>query len=350
VASNTVTVDGVNVGTVPNNGVVTGGSTVTVTLNASATNGSVQKIARAFRYDSTSENPPTTTRTVAFDVSDGALTDSATRTVTVAAINDPPVLTTPTPQGVVEDVDSVISGLVVADADAGSNDLTLTLTASAGTIKATGAVGITVGGSGTGTLTLLGTSTGINTFLGTNGLTYRTALNANGSATLQAQLSDNGNSGSGGTQVDSKVITLNITAQPDADLAVALVNAKAFFNGGSTTHYMLTVSNNGGDPILGNNLSFTTSANLSNLVWACSPIAPATCAAPSGTGPLNASVDLPSGGGLTFQFDADVAANPEVSAVATATLTPPVGLQDPTPGDHSAALTTPVGIFRDGFQ
>ena len=350
VASNTVTVDGVNVGTVPNNGVVTGGATLTVTLNASATNTSVQKIVRAFRFDSTSENPPTATRTVVFDVSDGVLTDTGSRTVTVASVNDAPVLTAPTPQSVVEDVDSALAGLIVADADAGTNDLTLTLTASAGTLTATGAVGITVGGSGTGTLTLLGKATLINTFLGTSGLTYRTAPNANGSATLQAQLSDNGNSGSGGTLVDNKAISLNITAQPDADLAVTLTNAKAFFNGGSTTHYSLLVSNNGGDPINGNNLTFTTSANLSNLVWACSAIAPATCAAPSGTGPFNGSVNLPTGGGLQFQFDADVAANPETSAVATATLTPPAGLQDPTPGDHSANLTTPVGIFRDGFQ
>src|SRR5581483_8091461 len=51
---------------------------------------------RTVRYQNTSENPSTLTRTVSFQVNDGSpsnnLSNVATRTITVTAVNDPPVL------------------------------------------------------------------------------------------------------------------------------------------------------------------------------------------------------------------------------------------------------------------
>jgi VCBS repeat-containing protein len=87
-----VRVGGISIGTASAVS-VTGGSALTVTFNASATNARVQELVRAIGYDSTSEAPGTTARTVTFTVADGAgLSSSATQTVNVAAVNDAPVL------------------------------------------------------------------------------------------------------------------------------------------------------------------------------------------------------------------------------------------------------------------
>src|SRR5712691_3934279 len=68
----------------------------TLTLTGSDTVANYQTALRAVKYQNTSENPSTATRTVSFQVNDGAvannLSNTPTRTITVSAVNDPPVL------------------------------------------------------------------------------------------------------------------------------------------------------------------------------------------------------------------------------------------------------------------
>ncbi len=75
-------------------GIVNGTSALTVTFNANATDARVQALARAFTFSSNSQNPPTTTRTITFALTDGATTTvNATRLATVTATNDAPTFT-----------------------------------------------------------------------------------------------------------------------------------------------------------------------------------------------------------------------------------------------------------------
>ena len=63
----------------------------TLTLSGTATPAAYQAALRAVTYVNTSEGPSTLARTVTFTVTDNtALSDSATRGITVAAVNDPP--------------------------------------------------------------------------------------------------------------------------------------------------------------------------------------------------------------------------------------------------------------------
>ncbi len=119
--------------------------------------------------------------------------------------------------------------------------------------------------------------------------------------------------------------------------------------GGSSTQYRVTVTNLGPDAATGVGLATVTSANLSGLVWACSGTA-TNCAAASGNGPLAMNINLPAGSTLDFLVDALVAPLPEAPAAFSASLTPPAGLQDPTPGDEAASDIDAVGVFRSGFE
>ncbi len=60
-----VLVNGVSVGTLSATS-ASGGTALTVTFNATASNADVQAVARAFRFDSASEDPAVAARTVTF--------------------------------------------------------------------------------------------------------------------------------------------------------------------------------------------------------------------------------------------------------------------------------------------
>src|SRR5262249_3997305 len=70
--------------------------TCLLTLSGSASLANYQSALRSVTYSNSSNNPSTLTRTVTFQVNDGAtannLSNTQTRTITVAAVNDAPVL------------------------------------------------------------------------------------------------------------------------------------------------------------------------------------------------------------------------------------------------------------------
>ena len=70
-------------------------STGTLTLSGSATVAQYQAALRSITYSNSSENPSTAARTVSFTVTDtsGGASNTATRTVSVTAVNDAPVIT-----------------------------------------------------------------------------------------------------------------------------------------------------------------------------------------------------------------------------------------------------------------
>ncbi|SET05566.1 protein of unknown function [Nitrosomonas marina] len=75
-------------------GNVTGGTKLTVTFDSDATNANVQEVLQSIRYDSTTDDPGTSNRTVTFTATDkNAASGSDTRTVVMTAVNDEPTLT-----------------------------------------------------------------------------------------------------------------------------------------------------------------------------------------------------------------------------------------------------------------
>ncbi len=154
--------------------------------------------------------------------SGSAKTDLDSIAITVAAVNDAPVNTVPLAQTANEDTVKVISGIAVADVDAGALPLTMTLTETHGTIAVNTAAagGVPIGGitgNGTSTLALTGTLAQINaTLANATGVSYTPELNYNGAAQLTFSTSDNGYSGSGNALLDTDSIAITVNAVNDA--------------------------------------------------------------------------------------------------------------------------------------
>ena len=182
---------------------------------ATATNEQWQNALRAVTYLNTSENPTTTDRVVTFTLSDGTdFSTSPTKTITVAASNDSPVIAAPPSVSGGEDSDVTFSSaggnaITVADPDGATLDVTLAV--GHGTLTLPGYYGAEVGGDGSATVTISGTSTQINAAL--DGLIYHGDLNYNGSDSLVIDIDDNGATGAGGVKTDHE--TVSITLSPD---------------------------------------------------------------------------------------------------------------------------------------
>ncbi|GAL02211.1 putative hemolysin [Photobacterium aphoticum] len=106
----------------------------------------------------------------------GPLEDSDSVPITVNPVNDAPVLPTIGDQTVEEDTALVISGLSVSDVDfneAGSTGvMTVTLSATNGTLTVSDTTGVTITDNGSGNVTLSGNLAAINTLLA-SGVTYQ---------------------------------------------------------------------------------------------------------------------------------------------------------------------------------
>lgn len=182
-------------------------STGTMTLTGSDTIANYEVAIRTVTYENVSENPSIATRTVTFLVNDGDDNSNAlTRDISIASINDDPTNAPGVPSDVTvleelaSNVDLSLINLV--DVDAGSNNLTVTLTTAAGgTLDATTGGGVTVAGSGTTSITLTGTVADLNTFFDTaSNIEYTGPLNLVGNDvdSIQVDVTDNGNTGNGG--------------------------------------------------------------------------------------------------------------------------------------------------------
>ena len=118
-------------------------------------------------------------------------------TVTINGTNDAPTITAPASASVTEDVTTAITGIQIADVDAGSGDVTVTLEVTLGTLSVlagvTGGLNSTqiVPSNGNRTVTLTGTVAAINvTLAAVSGLLYTTDLNSSVNDTLDITVND----------------------------------------------------------------------------------------------------------------------------------------------------------------
>lgn len=168
-------------------------------------------------------------------------------TITVNAVNDGPVNTVPGAQSVNENATLVFNAansnlISIADLDADSGQMQITLTAINGTISLSTTAGLafTVGdGTSDTTMTFTGTIMNVNAAL--NGLTFTPTASYVGSASVQISTSDQGNTGSGGALTDTD--TINITVIGGGTLAFSAATYTVAEDGGTAT---ISVNRTGG--------------------------------------------------------------------------------------------------------
>jgi len=202
-------------------------ATGVLTLTSAGTSATLaewQAALRSITYSNSSDTPDTSTRTISFVVNDGnSDSDTATKQVSVTAVNDAPIVTAPASIGVTEDVASVLTGISFSDADAGGSSVTVTLSVPSGSLAATSGGGVTVGGTSSA-LTLSGSIADINAFIAASSVSFTTAANATADVILSVGIDDGGHTGSGGAQTDSATVTLQVAAVNDAPEITAPVS------------------------------------------------------------------------------------------------------------------------------
>jgi len=210
-----------------------------LTLTGTSSVANYQTALRSVTYQNSSENP-TSSRTVTFTANDGTNTGSATRGITITAVNDAPVNTVPGPQSTNVNTALAFSGgnqISIADVDAGTNAVQVTLTATNGTLTLSTTVGLafTVGdGTADVTMTFTGTIANINTAL--SGMTFTPTNGFNGAATVTITTNDQGNSGTGGALTDTDVVNITVATN------ITIQDAKVAEPSSGSTNMLFTVS------------------------------------------------------------------------------------------------------------
>ena len=186
-------------------------ATGTMSLTGVTTITGYQTALKAIKYVNTSQSPSTAPRTVTFAVNDGLLaSNTASRTITVATVNDAPLNAIPANQSIARNAFKTLT-FSTSDLDAGSSPMLVQLISTRGTTTLSGTTGLTFSvGDGTadGTMTFTGTIANINTAMA--GLTF-TASGTAGAGSLQIITSDQGATGTGNVLTDNDTMVVTVT-------------------------------------------------------------------------------------------------------------------------------------------
>ncbi|KFN42116.1 beta strand repeat-containing protein, partial [Arenimonas oryziterrae] len=138
------------------------------------------------------------------------------------------------------------------------------------------------------------------------------------------------------------------TVNPVADLSVTKTDGAASVNAGGATSYTIVVTNNGPSDVTAATVVDTAPAGLTIGAWTCAVTTAGTgsvttaCGAASGSGNINTTATLRSGGVITYTVAATVAGTATGTIANTVTVAVPAGTTDPTPGNNSATDTNTV--------
>jgi len=302
-----------------------------------------------------------------------AATGTLSNTATVSA---PAGVTDPTPgNNSATDSDTLAASADLAitktdgvtTATAGGS-VTYTITASnAGPSNATGAtVADTFPASLTCTWTCVGAGGGTCTASGSGNVNDTVNLPSGGSVTYTASCTIS--AAATGTLSNTATVTApagvtdptpgnnsatdSDTLAASADLGVTKTDGVTTATAGGSVTYTITASNSGPSNATGATVADTFPASLT-CTWTCVGAGGGTCTA-SGSGNIGDTVNLPSGGSVTYTASCTISAAATGTLSNTATVTAPAGVTDPTPGNNSATdsdtLTAPVGATLSGTK
>ena len=130
-----------------------------------------------------------------------------------------------------------------------------------------------------------------------------------------------------------------------ADLSITKTDGVTAATPGGSVTYTVTASNAGPSNVTGATVADTFPASLT-CTWTCVGAGGGACTA-SGSGNIGDTVNLPSGGSVTYTAACSISAAAAGSLSNTATVAAPGGVTDPTPGNNSATDTDTLGAQAD---
>ena len=138
---------------------------------------------------------------------------------------------------------------------------------------------------------------------------------------------------------------VNVTPIPTADLAVTNTDGKTTYIPGTTNTYTFTVTNNGASNAPGSTITNTLPTGVTG-TWTAVYAGGATGTA-SGSGSISQTVDIPSGGSVTYTYVVSIPSSYTGNFVNTGTAAVAAGITDPTPANNSATDTDAINRRAD---
>ena len=126
-----------------------------------------------------------------------------------------------------------------------------------------------------------------------------------------------------------------------ADLSITKTDGVASVNAGGSATYTITASNAGPDAVNGATVADTFPAACTSVSWTCVGAGGGTCTA-SGSGNINNSVNLPSGGSVTYTATCAVSSGASGSLANTATVAGIGGVAEVNPANNTATDTDTI--------
>jgi uncharacterized repeat protein (TIGR01451 family) len=195
----------------------------------------------------------------------------------------------------------------------------------AGTGNISAVVDLAVGGAATFTLTA-------NVSSAANGSIVNTATIQPAAGVIDPNPTDN-------AATDTDILVLQ------SDLAITKTDGVTTQTPGATVTYTIVATNAGPSAVTGATVTDTLPPTLSAASWTCASTGGGSCPA-SGSGSINAGVDLPVGATATFTLSATLDPSAVGNLTNAAAITAPVGVTDPNTADNTATdvdTLTPSG-------
>ena len=126
-----------------------------------------------------------------------------------------------------------------------------------------------------------------------------------------------------------------------ADLGITKTDGVTTVIAGGSATYTIVASNAGPAGATGATVADNFPAGCASVAWTCTGAGGGTCTA-SGAGNIGDTVNLPSGGSVTYTATCTISGAATGTLANTATVTAPVGVTDPTPGNNSATDTDTI--------
>ena len=133
--------------------------------------------------------------------------------------------------------------------------------------------------------------------------------------------------------------TDTITLTPQANLSISKSRIGGAPIPGTVITYQVVVANSGPSNVTGATVVDTLPVGISSATWACSASAGSSCGAASGSGSVNITANLAAGGSVTYLIRATIDPAATGSLSNSASVTPPGGVTDPTPGNNTTTDT-----------
>lgn len=139
-----------------------------------------------------------------------------------------------------------------------------------------------------------------------------------------------------------------------ADLAIAKTSAASTYVAGGPATYTIAVTNLGPNAAMGASVTDTFPSSEVGVTWSCAATGGAACPVPpTGSGNINALVNVPPGGVVTFSASALVSVGTTGPIVNSAGVFPPAGTTDPVSSNNLSAVTLNLQldpVFANGFE